>query len=240
MSRHTWLLRGVFAGLVVSALEAGRAFQPSLRSRAVYRALRLFRVRELLAQLDLQGDMPDTGRIMRPPEGVAVQPLTVAGRYAEWLIPADAASDSVILYLHGGAYVTGSAQLYRSMAGRLAAASGMRALTLDYRLAPRYPFPAALDDAIAAYQWLVAQGFKPGQITFAGDSAGGGLALAALLHLRDSNISLPAGAALLSPWMDLTGAGESMAALADRDPMLSWAMLDPAAAAYTAGTPRDH
>jgi acetyl esterase/lipase len=122
----------------------------------------------------------------------------------EWLVPRAGVADRVIVYLHGGDYAVGSPRTHRDLAARLAVASGARALVLDYRLAPEAPFPAALDDALAALRWLRATGTPPSRVVVAGDSAGGGLSLAALLALRDAGEPLPAGAALLCPWVDLS------------------------------------
>ena len=110
--------------------------------------------------------------------------VDAGGVKAEWIAVPGAAADRVILYLHGGGYVIGSINTHRAMVSRIARASNARALSLDYRLAPEHPFPAAVDDATAAYKWLLGQGYKPGKIVIAGDSAGGGLTLAALLAIR--------------------------------------------------------
>src|SRR5271155_2333941 len=126
---------------------------------------------------------------------VKSDPIDAGGVKAEWIVPPNAAADRVILYLHGGGYVMGSINTHRAMIARIARASEARALALDYRLAPEHKFPAAVDDATAAYRWLLAQGYKPGKIAVSGDSAGGGLVLAALIALRDANVPLPACAA---------------------------------------------
>ena len=131
-----------------------------------------------------------------------------AGVTGEWFIPRGA-SDVVTLYFHGGAYVFGSTKTQGEFIARLAEASGGRVLGLNYRLAPEEPYPAALEDARSAYRWLLATGHSPSRIVFAGSSSGGGLALAAMLSLRDLKEPLPAGAVLLSPWVDLTCAGQS-------------------------------
>lgn len=114
-----------------------------------------------------------------------------------------------VLYLHGGAYVFGSSRSHAPMLARLARSTGASILAVDYRLAPEHPCPAALDDALAAWRWLLEQGVDPREVVIAGDSAGGGLALATLLALRDQGGPLPARALLLSPWTDLALSGES-------------------------------
>ncbi|GAA3925138.1 alpha/beta hydrolase [Hymenobacter algoricola] len=137
------------------------------------------------------------------PWGVHLESLTIAGMAAEWIRPAGAPAHRVLLYLHGGGYVLGSLNTHRSLIGTLAQRCGLNALAIDYRKAPDFPFPAALDDALLAYRWLLAQGFRPHDIIVAGDSAGGGLTLALLLALRDQHEPLPAAAVGLSPWTDL-------------------------------------
>jgi epsilon-lactone hydrolase len=127
--------------------------------------------------------------------------------------------DRCVLYFHGGGYCIGTAALYRDFLWRVAAATRAQVLYFDYHLAPEHPFPAALDDAIAVYRWLLARS-EPRHIAFAGDSAGGGLLLATMLRLRDEGTPLPSAAAALSPWTDLTLSGASMRANATADPML--------------------
>jgi len=141
------------------------------------------------------------GRI--PPDMRTVQ-VTIAGCAAEWLHPVGADERRAILYFHGGGYVMGSCRSHRGAVAKFAAGSGVSALVFDYRLAPEHPFPAALDDALAVYAEVLARGYPASGIVFAGDSAGGGLCLAALLALRDRGLPLPAAAAVLSPWTDLT------------------------------------
>src|SRR5260370_37738694 len=153
----------------------------------------------------------------RVPVDVICEKVSAGGVNAEWIAAPGATADRVILYLHGGGYVIGSINTHRAMVSRIARASNARALSLDYRLAPEHPFPAALEDTIAAYRWLLAQGYKPGKIVVAGDSAGGGLTLAALLGIRDARLPMPAGAVPISPWADLQGTGESVRTRAARD-----------------------
>ena len=122
---------------------------------------------------------------------------------AEWLRPRTAHPTRVLLYLHGGGYVLGSLNTHRSLVGSLALRCGLNVLTINYRKAPDHPFPAALDDARRAYHWLLRQGHQPQDIVVGGDSAGGGLALALLLALRDAGEPMPAAGVGLSPWTDL-------------------------------------
>jgi monoterpene epsilon-lactone hydrolase len=154
-------------------------------------------------------------RRMKLPDGIEVSPVTIDGvtgiqnRQAEWLIPCEATKDKVILYTLGGGYVSGSCTDHRAMVAKITQGSGVSTLLFDHRLAPEDPFPAALEDAVAAYRWLLAQGVSPSNIMLVGESAGGGLCLATLLALRDQGIPLPAAAVALSPWTDLALTGDS-------------------------------
>jgi len=126
-----------------------------------------------------------------------------------------------VFFLHGGGFIVGSPALYRHFTWRIASAAHARLLVVDYRLAPEHPFPAALDDAVMAYRWLLADGAKPQQIAVMGDSAGGGLTLSLLLRLRDQRIPLPAAAVAMSPWTDLALTGPSLKLNARADPLVS-------------------
>lgn len=167
----------------------------------------------------------------RLPADVHCKPVSADGVAAEW-IEAPGADLGVILYLHGGAYALGSIATYREFVARLARATSMRGLAINYRLAPEHPFPAALEDATSAYGWLLAQGVDPSRIIIAGDSAGGGLALAALVVLRDAGNPLPAGAVCLSPWTDLTLSGASIQSKAHVDCILDADSLEVYAKLY--------
>jgi acetyl esterase/lipase len=158
-------------------------------------------------------------------EGTEVEPVDVDGVACEWLRSPGARTDAALVYLHGGGYCIGSLVSHKPMASKVGAAAGLPVLLVDYRLGPEHPFPAAVDDAVAVVRWLVGQGVAPDGIAFAGDSAGGGLALATLLELRDAGDDLPGAAACLSPWTDLTLGEPSVDANADTDPMLSRARL---------------
>jgi monoterpene epsilon-lactone hydrolase len=160
-------------------------------------------------------------RVFPTPADVAVERVAARERPAEWLIPPSVRSDAVVLYLHGGGYVIGSPRSHRHLAAAIARASGVRALLLDYRLAPEHPFPAALEDAVAAYRWLLGQGLAPERVVLAGDSAGGGLTVATLVALRDRGLPRPAGGVCISPWVDLTCSGTSYATKAAADPIVT-------------------
>ena len=160
-------------------------------------------------------------RVFPTPPDVKVEIVATPARPAEWLTPPGVRTDAVVLYLHGGGYVIGSPRSHRHLAAAIARAAGTRALLLDYRLAPEHPFPAALEDALAAYQWLLGQGLAPGRVVIAGDSAGGGLTMAVLLALRDRGLPRPAGGVCISPWVDLTCSGRSYATKAAADPIVT-------------------
>ncbi len=168
------------------------------------------------------------------PADVKIEHVVTPGP-AEWLTPPSARIDAAVLYLHGGGYVIGSPRSHRHLAAAIGAAGKTRVLLPDYRLAPEHPFPAAVEDATAAYRWLIAQKIAPGRIVIAGDSAGGGLAVAALIALRDAGVPLPAAGVCLSPWVDLTGSGASYASRANVDPIVKRDGIDRMALAYLAG-----
>ncbi len=154
---------------------------------------------------------------------------------AEWVIAPTADVSRTILYLHGGGYVIGSVATHRGLAARLSRAAAARVLVIEYRLAPENPHPAAVEDAVAAYRWLIATGAKPARMAIAGDSAGGGLTVATLVALRDAGEPLPATAVCLSPWVDLEALGESMTTKAGVDPIVQRDGLLGMAALYLNG-----
>jgi acetyl esterase/lipase len=141
---------------------------------------------------------------------VNVQSVQQGSVRGEWLDPRAIRSQGVLLYLHGGGFISGSAALFRLLSVRLCELLGARVFSLDYRLAPEYPFPAAIEDAVASYRWLLESGVSPHDIVVAGESAGGGLAFSLLLALRDNGTPLPAGILAMSPWTDMEGSGESV------------------------------
>ena len=171
-------------------------------------------------------------RVFHAPDDVAVEVVAAPERTAEWLLPASARTDAVVLYLHGGGYAIGSPRSHRHLAAAIARAAGTRGLLLDYRLAPEHPFPAALEDAVAAYEWLLARGIAPGRVVLGGDSAGGGLTVATLLALRDRGLPRPAGGVCISPWVDLTCSGASYATRAAADPIVTRDGVEAMAQAY--------
>ncbi|MCC6798084.1 MAG: alpha/beta hydrolase [Candidatus Hydrogenedentes bacterium] len=156
-----------------------------------------------------------------PPSGVRITQEILAGRNAERYTPVGAPNDAVVLFFHGGGYCIGSLNTHRSFVARLAEASGVTWIAFDYRLAPEHRFPGAVDDAMAAYRALRREGHTAKRIVIAGDSAGGGLTLAAIAALRDSGDALPVAGVCLSPWTDLAMAGASIDSKAPEDPMLA-------------------
>jgi len=198
---------------------------PSLQSRLIYfvmknRHLLKFSLKREVWDWntsipDFRQQCEDGASRMKLPEKIEVLPVSIEGvtginnRQAEWLIPEGSADEKVILYTVGGGYISGSCKDHRPMVAKIAKGSGIRILMFDHRLAPEDPFPAALNDTVTAYQWLLTQGISPSNIMIVGDSAGGGLCLATLLALRDQGIPLPVAAVAISPWTDLALTGDS-------------------------------
>ncbi|MCH2674334.1 MAG: alpha/beta hydrolase [Dehalococcoidia bacterium] len=145
-----------------------------------------------------------------PASDVTIFEIDAGGVPCQWITAPGVPQDRLIIYLHGGAYATCSPTTHKDLISRLSLASGAAALGVDYRLAPEYLFPAAVEDCLAAYNWALGHGFEPGNIVLAGDSAGGGLVVSVLLAARDSALPLPAGGVCFSPWVDLECTGDSM------------------------------
>jgi len=173
------------------------------------------------------------------PRKVGYVDTTVGGVPAIVATPTEVEPDRHILYLHGGGYIVGSPKSHIAMCARLAKRSGSVVTVIDYRLAPEHPYPACIDDCLAAYRELAGR-IDPALITIAGDSAGGGATLATMCALRDAGDILPACGYVLSPWTDLTGSGESMQSKADVDPMIDPRYVVETAGMYTGEKPHDH
>ena len=178
--------------------------------------------------LDLEADVPTLRSSFEAlmayvpvPEDVEQTPVTLGGVNGIEVTIRGAAPSNVVLYLHGGVYVIGSAATSVALVGDIARRARVRAIALDYRLGPEHPYPAAVDDVQAAYRGLLDQGADPGTIAFAGDSAGGGLAVATLLALKEAGTPLPSCAFLMSPYADLTLSGESLLGKEAVDPILT-------------------
>lgn len=179
--------------------------------------------------------------ISRPvPEGVATRRIVLGGRPTLDLEPADVHGRGRLLYLHGGGYVIGSPDTHAGLVGELARRAGLRAMSVDYRLAPEHPFPAAVDDGLAAYRELLAAGTDPQDLVLAGDSAGGGLSIATLLRAREAGLPQPAAVIVFSPWVDLTLTGESIRSKDGADPIFSEADLRAYADLYVGAGDRAH
>lgn len=158
--------------------------------------------------------------------------VDAGGTAAEWITTANSADERVLVYLHGGGFTLGSVHSHRDLIARLADGCGMRALGINYRRPPEHPFPAALEDVVTAWRWLLGQGIQAQNTAFVGDSAGGGLTMSALVAIRDAGLALPGAAALFSPWTDLTQSGESMTTRAADDPIATVEILNQMAATY--------
>ncbi len=185
---------------------------------------------------ELRATFAPAGRPHPVPADVDVREVTAGGVPAHWLAAPGTDPGRVLLFLHDGGYELGSVHSDGELAARLGGASGMRVLFPEYRLAPEHPFPAAIDDVLAAWRWLRTEaGLDAGSIAVAGASAGGGLAVALLVAARDAGEALPAAVALMSPTVDLTSSGASMTERADQDPISTPAMLAQFAAGYLAG-----
>jgi acetyl esterase/lipase len=203
----------------------------------------LARIREMLRANPLQGDLAtmranmERGSAAAPPlpGDVKREPANAGGVPAEWIAAPGARDDRALVYFHGGGYAMGSLATHRPLCARLSRLASVRVLNVGYRLAPEHPHPAAVDDATAAVRWVYAQGFAPSRVALGGDSAGGGLTLAALLALRDAGAPLPAAAFCISPWTDLSASGDSIETKAAADPMVTEGPLREMAALYLAG-----
>jgi epsilon-lactone hydrolase len=179
---------------------------------------------------------------MGPPVAADIKSelFEIAGMPAQLLVPPRHDADRALLFLHGGGYVYGSLKSHAGMVAEIARSSGCQALSIQYRLAPEHPFPAALDDACAGYEWLLRRGFKPEKLAIVGDSAGGGLVMSTLVTLRDKSRPLPGAAVCISPWVDLEATGESWRTRQALDPMLDRPLVDQLSALYLAGHKRPH
>jgi acetyl esterase/lipase len=184
-------------------------------------------------------DIDARGLEYRLASDIGVEPATAGGVRAEWTsTPADD-RNAALLYLHGGGYVIGSLDSHRHLAAEAGRAAGMPALALDYRLAPEHPFPAAVEDAIAGYRFLLGRGIRPGRIAFAGDSAGGGLVVALMVAAREAGLPQPGCGWCISPWVDMEAIGETMASKAASDPTVQRAgILDMARLYLNGADPR--
>ena len=205
----------------------------SLKSRLLKATLKTISPIIVNADLMVQRTRQDfLGSLKKIPDGVNEKPEDLGSIAAEWFYPENAPEKPVILYFHGGAYVTGTLHSGRVLASALAFETRLRTLAFEYRLAPEYPFPAALSDALGVYAHLLQAGYAPQDIVFAGESAGGGLLLCTALALKDMGQPLPAALVCLSPWTDLSCSNPSHVLNAPGDPLLSTVYLKDSAYAY--------
>lgn len=208
--------------------------------RWVVRLLTRNRLTEGLAVEKQRKVMEQAAMLSFIPRSVVHQQSSMANIVVDWLRPKTADDGKVILFLHGGGYVLGSLKTHGELAGKLAAAANINLAMPDYRLAPEHPFPAALDDALACFQALLASGLSADKILVAGDSAGGGLSLALLLKIKELGLEQPAGAYLISPLTDLTTSSESHTTRAEADPLLSHHWLSYGAEVYAGNEDLKH
>jgi acetyl esterase/lipase len=185
--------------------------------------------------LAMRANMEKAVAAVPVPAGVAFTRVRANGVPAEWTVAEGARDDVAIVYLHGGGYVMGSLDTHRGLCGRLSRASRARVLSVDYRLGPEHPHPAAVEDAVAAVRFVRESGIAPERTAVAGDSAGGGLTLATLVALRDAGDATPAAGLCISPWTDLALTGDTIVTKAAEDPMVRGADLALMADAYLAG-----
>lgn len=169
------------------------------------------------------------------PPNISIEPIEANGVACEWVIGSRADRNKVLLWVHGGGFTSGSAKTHRELASHLSEATGVAVLLPDYRLAPESPFPAAIADVTAVYQWLIVQGKDAKAIVIGGDSAGANLAVESLISLQASGQPLPAAVVLTSPWLDLTQSGETITTHAEADPTTTREGLDAAAKLYAGG-----
>lgn len=185
--------------------------------------------------LDMRAGMNAATAAVPPPEGATIRKVDAMGVAAEWTDADGVRDDAAIVYLHGGGYTMGNLDSHRNLVANLSRAAGIRALSVDYGLAPENPFPGAVEDAVHAVQYVYAEGIAPDRVVVAGDSAGGGLTAATLVALRDRGLPTPAAGVLISPWLDLTQSGDTMESHAAADPLVSAALLAKCSDAYLKG-----
>lgn len=196
--------------------------------------LRASEIPEDIAVEDMRTLYEGLGALVAPAADVTSEPIEVGGVHGTRHTPPEVDDRRTVLYLHGGGYAIGSPATHQGLTSHLASRARAVVFAADYRLAPEHPYPGALDDAFDAYAGLIASGVPAGSIVIAGDSAGGGLALATLMRIRDEDLAAPAGGFLISPWTDLTQSGESITSVTD-DPLVNKPELDRWAGYYTAG-----
>ena len=187
----------------------------------------------------LRKETEEAGNKTPLPKNTKFKRVSVGNIDAEWITCGEFETDKIFMFMHGGGYYRGSIAATRATVARISAEAKVRCLSIEYRLAPEHPFPAAIDDTFTAYNWLLKEGLKPKNIIVSGQSAGGGLCLALLLKLKEKNFFQPRGAVALSPWTDLSQSGKTMITNANIDPVISKKYLDRMANLYLSKTPSD-
>ena len=195
-----------------------------MASEALRAVVEAMRTQQGIAAPDLTVEQRREGMESTPraatPDDIDLQNITVDNIPGRWINAPGVREDHVVIYYHGGGYVMGSIDTHEELMSRISRETNARVLGIDYRLAPEAPFPAAVEDGLAAYRWVLSQGISPANILLGGDSAGGGLTLATMLAARKESISMPAGGILFSPWTDLTASGVSVKSREGVDPMI--------------------
>lgn len=209
---------------------------PSAEFEGLVKALRENPVIQGTDLLEMRANMAAAVANLPLPEGASFEPVDAGGVPSEWVVTPEARDDRVLIHYHGGAYTMGSLATHRGLAVNLSRATRSRVLLVDYRLAPEHPHPAAVEDAVAAYRFVLASGIAPERVALSGDSAGGGLAAATLVELGDLGEALPAAGVCISPWLDLTCSGESYVERAEQDVMVTRELLEMSTAAYCKGS----
>jgi acetyl esterase/lipase len=210
------------------------------RSPQLDRVISMIRARATAPRRSIEEDRLSYETMLAPlplDDDIATERVGAGGVPAEWIWAPDVDHAAVMLYLHGGGYVLGSMRTHRVMLAHLSRACRCRVLGLEYRLAPENPFPAPVEDTLAAYRWLLARGYAPRNMVLAGDSAGGGLVVAALVAMRYVGEPLPAAGVCLSPWVDMEASGPSFVTNATSDPSVAKDRILRIASLYLAGKP---
>ena len=174
----------------------------------------------------LRKETENAGSLIPLPQDIKYKSVVAGNVNAEWITCGEINENRIFMFMHGGGYYRGSIAATRATVARISAEAKVKCLSINYRLAPEHPFPAAINDTYCAYEWLINKGIRPEHIIVSGQSAGGGLCLALLLKIKDNNISQPIGAVALSPWTDLCQTGKTMVTNEKIDPIISKQYLD--------------
>ena len=198
---------------------------PSEAFAKLYEVFKLHQLTPMMGLDNLRSEYNNLAVSFPLSDEAIFEEVDVDGVRAEWTDVLESRPSSVLMYLHGGGYVMGTIEMYRDMTTRLATVGNVRVLSVDYRLAPENKFPAALNDSIKVYKWLLNKGYEANNIMIAGDSAGGGLVLATLLKIRSLGLEMPAAAVCISPWTDLALTGKTIKTNAGIDPILNYNLV---------------